>query len=284
MTVGGFERSTTSIFDLDLGLTASSEKTFISRQYSRYPFHICKPLYTDDLPQGMATIYLQSSAGGIFAGDKLNVRLCAEPRTATHLTSQASTVVHRMRNSSAEVDFLITVKDDAFLEYLPDPLILFPESNMTSRLRLRISQSSTVLLSDSYLIHDPYGNRSFFSRLNNETMVTDHDGVLLCRDRNTVSGSGFSDGEIGVMGSKSAIGTFYFLRPASDPDRICEILRSVEPLPKELYFGVSTLPNHVGAWARIIAPDATNLREALTRLWQVARTDITGRKPLKRRK
>ena len=103
---------------LDLGLRTHCDKTFIDRQYSRYPFHICKPLYVDDHPGGMATIYVHSSAGGIFAGDRLSVRICAQPDSQVHLTSQASTVVHRMTGSNALLDTSVQIGDGALVEYL----------------------------------------------------------------------------------------------------------------------------------------------------------------------
>ena len=141
---------------LDLCLRNHRDKTFIDRQYSRYPFHICKPLYVDDHPGGMATIYVQSSAGGIFAGDRLSVRVCAQPYSQVHLTSQASTVVHRMTGSNALLDTSVQIEDGALVEYLPDPLILFPDSDLTSRLTVRLNGRSAAIFCDSFLMYDPY--------------------------------------------------------------------------------------------------------------------------------
>ena len=54
--------------DLQLQFAPSpSGRTYLSHQFSRYPFHICKAQYLDAEPSDMATVYLQSSAGGIFA-------------------------------------------------------------------------------------------------------------------------------------------------------------------------------------------------------------------------
>ena len=59
--------------DLQLDLQFENShnlRTYLSHQYSKYPFHICRVQYLDDVPSGMGTVYLQSSAGGIFSNDR----------------------------------------------------------------------------------------------------------------------------------------------------------------------------------------------------------------------
>jgi len=269
---------------LDLCVNSHHDKTFIAHQYSRHPFHICKPLYVDTLPTGMATIYLQSSAGGIFSGDHLKARIQANPYSQVHLTSQASTVVHRMSDSSAEIALSARVGEGALFEYLPDPLILFPESNLTSRLKLELDDSSTAILSDAFLMYDPYHQGEYFTRFTNETTVCNADGQLLCRDRTSVSGQEFVKRALGIMGAKATAGTFYYLRMSADPERLCDLLGQVAHPTENLYVGISALPNNAGVWARIIASEVSDLRQAITRLWEAAREDVTGGKPSKRKK
>ena len=271
-------------FNLDLSLERSCKKTFLRDQFSCYPFHVCKPHYLDESPVGMATIYLQSSAGGIFAGDTLNARFNVGPGSQAHVTSQASTVVHTMKNSGAKTNMLIRVGDQALFEYLPDPLILFPKANLATRLRLEIDESSTVLLCDPYLTHDPYQSGGYFSQLANEIKITDKHGSLLCLDRSVIGGADFSRNEIGIMGTRRVIGTFYYINPSTDSNRVCELLNNALERCSDIYAGVSTLPNQIGAWARIIATDATPLREAVDKMWRASRADITGCQPAASRK
>ena len=271
-------------FNLDLSLERSCKKTFLRDQFSCYPFHVCKPHYLDESPAGMATICLQSSAGGIFAGDTLNARFNAGPGSQAHVTSQASTVVHTMTNSCAETNVLIRVGEKALFEYLPDPLILFPKANLAARLRLEVDESSTVLLCDSYLTHDPHKNSGYFSQFANEIKITDKHGSLLCLDRSVIGGADFSRNEIGIMGAGRVIGTFYYINRSTDSNRVCELLNSALERCSDIYAGVSTLPNQIGAWARIIATDATPLREAVDKMWRASRADITGCQPAASRK
>ena len=50
-----------------LSLTFSCDgggRTYLDRQFASYPFHVCRPHYFPHDAPGMATLYLQSSAGG----------------------------------------------------------------------------------------------------------------------------------------------------------------------------------------------------------------------------
>ncbi len=269
---------------LDLSLGVHRDRTFIDRQFSRYPFHICRPLYVDDHPRGMATVYVQSCAGGIFSGDQLRVRVCAQPHSQVHLTSQASTVIHRMTGSNAVLDTSVQMGEGALVEYLPDPVILFPEADFTSRFSLQLNERSVAIFSDSFLMYDPYHQGKYFSNFTNETSVYNADNELLCRDRTSVSGLEVAEQNAGIIGTKTAVGTFYYLHSGQDVDRMHEKLSdSIEDV-STAYVGVSTLPSEVGIWARIIASEVADLRHAMDYLWHAAREDATGHRPSKRKK
>ncbi len=259
------------------------QKTFIGKQFSSYPFHLCRPLYLDARTPEIATIYLQSSAGGVFSGDDLSMQIYAGPSAKAHMTTQASTVVHRMRQGNAMLRVNIDLAEHSMLEYLPDPLILFPEANLMSRLELIIEPSATAILCDSFLMHDPDCLNRRFTTYQSETIVRSSSGELLCCDRFSVSGDDFGNGKPGIMGNARAMGTFFLIRPQSDFDQRNEVLRhSVRS--SEAYVGISTLPNKIGSWARIIAADMTSVRNAIRDMWIASREQITGFAPSKRKK
>ena len=263
---------------------APDARTYISHQFSRYPFHICRAQYMDAVPAGMATVYLQSSAGGIFADDRLSAHLEVLAGASAHVTSQASTVVHRMDQGDAHQDVDIRAEGDGFLEYLPDPMILFPKARLKSRVSVQKHPSATVLLADSFMAHDPAAGDEIFSMLHNEVRVQDLDGNVLCLDRNVVSGSIFADGGTGIMGPNRVQGTFLVLNSALPCDPACSALRDVLTVHTDVYGGVSTLPNRCGVWARVLSHEAVALRAAMDELWRTARNLLVGSFPSPRKK
>jgi len=271
--------------DLQLRFAAAPDgRTYLDHQFSRYPFHICRAQYVDPHPKGLATIYLQSSAGGIFADDRLSSVFHALSNSQTHITTQSSTVVHRMDNGDACHNVQIRAEENSFLEYLPDPMILFPMARLRSSLLVQMHPSATVLIADAFTSHDPVANQDHFAKYQNETRVEDLHGNLLCLDRYRVSGKQFSSGQLGVMGKNTVQGTFMLLTSTPSATGLCELLRRSLQSHFNGYAGVSTLPNECGVWVRLVACEAFTLRSAMQEVWAVTRQDVMGRRPHHRRK
>ena len=262
----------------------SENRTFVSNQYFRYPYHICRAQYLDQTPSGLASVYIQSSAGGVFANDRLKSRFHALPDSAAHVTSQASTIVHRMDHGDADLSVVIRAESGSFFEYLPDPIILFPKARLTSKVFIELDPQATVLMSDSFLIHDPNDSCDVFSEFRNEIEVKQLDGKLLCRDRNSLTGTMYTSEMLGVMGPNRVHGTFFLLRQNLPIESICTEFREESEKQLETYTGISVLPNNCGIWARAVSTDSVSLRATLHGLWRVARKSIVGAFPNDRKK
>ncbi len=233
--------------------------TYVRRQRVGYPFHLGRALRSPGDPAGMPTLYLQSCSGGIFEGDDLRLRIEAGEAAAAHVTSGAFTIVHGMEEGSAMQRMEIQAREGSFLEYLPDPTILFPRARLDSRVRVRVHPDSSVILCDSVLLHDPKGGDGVFDWLRSETRIEDPSGKLLVCDRFRVDGSQLARRLTGAA-----------MREALD-------------LPG-VYAGAALLPNRSGAWARILANDAAAFKAAMFNAWSAARNLLTGAMPVQRRK
>ncbi len=232
----------------------------------------------------MATLYTQSSAGGLFDGDRLALSITAEAGVEARLTTQASTIVHRTRRDAARHAVRLVAESGSLLEYLPDPTILFPESRLHSRIVLSVDETAQVILGDSYLAHDPDGRTCPFGWLDNEVTIVGDDGQLLVSDRFRVAGENWNRREIGVLGRYSAQATLMVLTPGQDIADLGPALRAALEAQRGIYGGVSELPNECGIWVRLIAGDGASLRSAMLAAWAAARSALTGSVPSPRRK
>lgn len=165
---------------LDLSLVRDSGgRTHIGGQYVAYPFHLCRALRTLGDPPDMPTLYIQSCSGGLFEGDDLRCRFSVGPRARAHITTAAATIVHTMEGGTSTFSVEIEAAAGAYLEYLPDPLILFPGASLTNSVRIRLAEGATVLAWDSFLAHDPKARGAVFRGLTSElTLVASSRPVL----------------------------------------------------------------------------------------------------------
>ena len=194
-----------------------SGRTYIRRQYVSYPYHICRPLTFAGDPPGMATLYLQSCAGGIFQEDRLVERIAAGPGAAAQVTTQAATIVHSMDRGPASQQVSIDAAPDAFVEFLPDPFILFPRARFASDVCVRADETATVLLSDSFIGHDPQCGGAAFDSYRGTLTIEDRTGAMLARDRFRVTGSAMraaTPGITGAFATQGSSGRRYFTADA----------------------------------------------------------------------
>ena len=257
--------------------------TYVHRQRVGYPFHVGRSLKMPSDPPGMPTVYLQSCSGGIFEGDDLRLRIAAGQGAAAHIATAASTVVHSMEAQPASQQVELYARTGSFLEYLPDPVILFPRAKLTSGVRVSVHPGATVILGDSVLLHDPNGRDGRFDWLQSETVIEDAAGKLLARDRLRIDGIQLARGLAGITGNWKAQGSLFVVTPAKPPADLVAAMRAALA-SAGVYSGVTILPNQSGAWTRILATDAAALKAALFCAWAAVRQTLTGAAPMPRRK
>jgi urease accessory protein len=266
-------------FEVDLG-----GRTWLRRQRASYPFHVGRAWHVPGDPQGMLTLYVQSCSGGVFQQDILGLRLTAKPGARAHVTTAASTVVHTMDRGDAIQTLEIDAQRAALVEYLPDPLILFPGARLRNSVRVRADPHAQVMLWDAVIAHDPAGRTRPFDWLLSDLMITDPQGAVLARDRYRLEGEVFRAARPGVMHGHACQGAFVVVQRAVPQEQMVDVLRTALPASEGIYAGATRLPADCGAWVRVLARDAVELRDALQRAWYAARQMLTGCEPAARRK
>ena len=261
-----------------------SGRSFLARQFASYPFHICRVQYLDEELPAMASLYLQSSAGGLFAGDRLGVSITCEPGALAHVTTQASTIAYGMPDGEACQRTALEVGSGGLLEYLPDPVILFPQARLDTRLSLKLADNATAIVTDAFLSHDPDGAGGHFGAYGSETEISDAAGRRLVLDRFRTGGAARGTGGAGIMGAHGMQATVLAASTAVAPQALLAALREGLADTPAVYGAASSLPNGCGAWVRLLADDGAVLKDAVGKLWMALRREIAGHTPALRRK
>ena len=270
---------------LDLAFAPDSGgRTYLARQYANYPFHVCRTLYQDEERPGLATLYLQSCSGGLYEDDRLDMLLETAEGAEAHVSTQGPTIVHTMPSGSASLDARIVAAPRSYLEYLPDPQILFPGSRCASRIEISLSGDAVVLVSDSFLGHDPDGRQAPFSDYWSEIVIANEAKQVLAVDRLRVEGGGFGEACPGISGLYAAQGTLIVAGLALSSHALAERLRAIRPGRDEAAIGVSELPKSAGHIVRVLTADGASLKRAMAAAWSTVRTVLKGAPPVERRK
>jgi urease accessory protein len=259
-------------------------KSYISHQLATYPFHVCRAHYLDPQFPGLVTLYTQSCSGGLYAGDRFTTTVHVHVGAAVHLTTQASTIMHATKGDRAVSSTAITCEDKTFLEYVPDPLILFAGARLQSNLAVVVQRSSVALIADSFLCHDPERLGRLDINYESRISIGDLDGYPLAQEKIRISDDLMSSGLVGIMGAFQAYGSVVILLPLMFRDAMIARTRETASKLAEAVLGISALPNHCGLSVRILASDGVSLRKAIVAVWSDMRVTVTGHLPPVRRK
>ena len=275
-----------------LSLTFSCDgggRTYLDRQFASYPFHVCRPHYFPHDAPGMATLYLQSSAGGLYQEDAHDIEIAANDGACAHVTTQASTIVHSMERGGATQRTTIAVGPGCHVEAVPDALILFPDARLTTGLTVRVHELATAIVGESFLMHDPDASDpntdiGSFATYKANTVVEDWDGARVAADRFRISGRDVLAATPGITGGTRAQGLLMVLQRGKNLPQLIESLRAELTQRDDVLAGVSEMPNRAGAWVRMLAPDGATLRAGMLAAWASASESLTGVRPVPRRK
>jgi len=264
-----------------LAFRSAGGGTHLAAQHTPHPFHITRPFRIEGDPQGMATLYLQSSSGGLYGDDDLTLTIAAGAGAAAHVTTQASSIVHHARGGQTRQCTGIAVGPGALVEYCPEPAILFAGARLSAEVDATLAEGGRLILADAALAHDPGGRAVPFDRFANRIRIGRDDGRALLVDRFLVTGADWRR----RLGPRPCHGTLT-VAGAADPVAVGAALsEAIEgPADAPSYGGVSVLADRGIAIARFLCPDGAGLSTCQARAWAAARTALTGRPPKPRRK
>ncbi len=247
-------------------------RTTLLRQNVPYPFHITRPFHLHPARPDLATLYLQSASGGLYAGDDLSLALHVGRAAAAHVTTQSATIVHACRTAPARLTLTATVEPDGFLALLPDPLVLFPDADITTRTDLTLHEGAQVILADAASLHDPSGEDRPFRHFHGATTIRDATGAIRLSDRGGIDGASLHGAA--VLGPWRAWGLLLVLAPAPllpDPATVEAATEAAGCLA-----GASAAPGGLGLAVRLLGPDGGTLGRCLSALAADAAVSLAG--------
>jgi urease accessory protein len=281
----------TAMREASLHFSYGGGRTVLGRQHLPYPFHATRTFYLDPARTDLATLYLQSAAGGLYRGDRVALSISTGAHSAAHVTTQAATIVHRTDGLAVEQNTRLRVGENAFLAWTPDPLVLFPGAEISCTTEITLAASSSAILTDGLSHHDPQNHdpktpdtKGFgrpFGRYGNAVVVRDSTGRVLLNDRGAVAGEAML-APSSPLGPHRAVGTLLVLGRGAglcDPELLDQRLAA-----RGCIAGFSTLPNNAGIGSRVLAPNGGALARGLEAAFALAFEAVVGVAPARRRK
>lgn len=251
---------------LDLAFVRAIDgRTSLASRSVSYPYCITAPLRAAAMKTA-ARLILQSSSGGLYAGERLAQSITAGPQSRVIIECPAATVVHGMEPQiQARQHLRIAVSHDGRLHYLTRPLIFFPDAALEQRTVLRAATGATILYREGFCLHDPRGVGRAFRQFRGSTQVEDESGALLALDRTVVEGAQIIAGLPGIGGAFRAFGSIYLIRSIDETEvlQFKSALMAHFASSAQIYASASALRRGCGLLVRVAARDGGALADAL---------------------
>ena len=143
---------------------APGGRTVLARSRVRAPLAFTRAFDAGDR-SGAAEAWLQSTSGGLLAGEHVTVRVTAAPGASVVVAPQSATVVFAAPGGCsadpvrrpARFDLELVVTNGARLVWSPRPTVLVPGASLRSSIVVRVEAGASVLVADAYVQHRPTG-------------------------------------------------------------------------------------------------------------------------------
>ncbi|MFZ3495357.1 urease accessory protein UreD [Streptomyces sp. 5.8] len=276
---------------LELGFEQVGERTELVRHYQKSPLQIMRPLYFDPHRPDLPITFLMSTGGGVIQADRLRTDLSFGPGTSAHVTTQAATKVYRMEHDYAVAQTFLTVGPDAYVEYLPDPVIPYVDSRFYQRTVVTADPTATVLVSETVLSGRlAHGERNAYQVFASDFELRRPGGELVALDtvRLEPGGAVGIGGHRGgrnsdrcsvdgpaVLAGHSVMACFFAVSPLAPARELADLMHGTLA-DRGLPYGVSVLPQDCGAWVRVLGEHTEAVTLALGAVWDAVRRRLIG--------
>ena len=135
--------------ELELQNDSDKQKTIITKKQTQVPLYVQKALHYDlDYPS-MAHVFILSPSGGILQGDRYRMDVELRNNAISHITTQGATRIYKMESNYATHMVTLNLKDNSYLEFIPEQIIPYKNSRFYQKTNLQIDDSSTVVYSET---------------------------------------------------------------------------------------------------------------------------------------
>ncbi|MDA0268078.1 MAG: urease accessory protein UreD, partial [Cyanobacteria bacterium] len=256
--------------------------SFIAHQYATYPFRLSGNLALDPTDPKRVYAYIMNACPGILAGDDLHLNLQLGAGASLYLTDQSATKVHSRPSGGADAQMTWTVQvgAEAYLEYIPEPVILFAASSLTQRMQVTLHPQGRLVLSEIIVPGrlargECYDFDQFQSRLRVQTP----EGALCFADNLRLWGQPHPFQNSAFLTDLPIMGNFIVVVPGVSIADLTQMIQSYGLSVDDLRVGHSPLPGCQGVLVRAISTHVSLLKHYQHHLLNGVR-QLTGNAPL----
>lgn len=264
---------------LRLGFERRGNQTILTDLERRAPYMVQRALYYDSEMPGLACVFLITTTGCLLQGDRLALNITLGPRAEAHITTQSATKIHAMDANYAAQTQIITLADDAYLEFLPESLIPHRQARFVSNTQISIAPSATLLFSEiiqpGRKHHRP--DECFGATvISISTSAARADHRSMFTEKLLIEPQRYAMRQAGVMDSFDVFANVILCTPQDKADRVYDRVEADVDLENGVAFGACRLPNDAGLVYKVLGRETAQVKAKVREFWRVVRSEVAG--------
>ncbi|MEM9804188.1 MAG: urease accessory protein UreD [Cyanobacteria bacterium P01_D01_bin.56] len=249
---------------LELHFANADGKTFPTKSYTTSPLRIQRPFYPAAAPTNCQSVIVHT-AGGMVGGDQLDIKITAQPNTQALLTTAAAHKVYRSEGDWAQQSIQLTVGEGAYVEWLPQELILFNGGRFRQSLRVDLAPGGVWAGWDMTRFgRSARGETLQSGQWRSSTEIWQQGRPVWIDRQQLMGGSEVLTSQNGLAGYP-VVGTFLLVGCAIAPEHIAT-LRTLDHATNTAHVGLTQLEQ--GLVARYRGPSSQMARQYFIQIWQ----------------
>lgn len=266
---------------LRLGFELDKDGKSILRDLDRrHPLIVQQELYFDEEMPEMPCVYILSSGGPNVDGDRYQQDITVKKEAFAHVSTGAATKLAEMRFNYSGLIQNIVLEDNAYLEFIPEPVIPCRHTRFISDTRLCIAESATVVYSEIFM-----GGRKYYGKGElfeyDILSVCSHgerpDGTQLFREKFVIDPKLEHPRSLGVMGNFDVFANVIVMTPPDKADEIYEKTQVFVNKEKMLAVGITKLPANAGLLYKVLGKEPGPVKKLVREFASSVRLTIKGK-------
>lgn len=267
---------------LYLGFELDSDGRSVMRDLDRRaPLIVQQELYFDECMPEMPCVYILSSGGPNVDGDRYEQHFAVRAGAYAHISTGAATKLAEMRHNYSGLRQHIRLDREAYLEYLPEPIIPCRHTRFISDTDIVIDESATLFYSEIYMSGRRYfgsGESFLYDVMSVCTHAARPDSRPLFREKFIVSPYERSPRTLAAMADYEVFANVVVMTPPEHADRIYDATAVFVDRDRRLAAGITHLPNRSGLMYKVLGDETEAVKRLVREFCCAVRMEIKGRR------
>lgn len=246
----------------------------------RAPLIVQQELYFDEEMPEMPCVYILSSGGANIDGDRYQQDIYLKEGAFAWVSTGAATKLAEMRDNYSGMIQNITLDKDAYLEFMPEPVIPCRNTRFICDTRITVDPTATLFYSEIYMPGRMYYEKPEifdFDILSVTCRGERPDGSPLFREKFIIDPKRLDPRLLGVMGSYRIFANVIVMTPKAHADKIYEKTPAYIDRENHIAQGITHLPNDAGLLFKVVGMETGPIKKLVRAFCSTVRQEVKGK-------